>query len=202
MSKRKRLGLGRIGPGHQRVAAVGRHQRQDRIARVGRIAGEVDAREQPLQHAAREHADIDVRRLRACRRGPARCPGLMVAKWNVPSLAVGAAAEAAEGVGRERPAVGGMGIAALDGRPARVSISASGSALPSPSSTRPSMRMCVPGMPASATPGREDLAHAVVALREADVQDTARRSAMACAQAWSGSPAAWRCGPRSTMSKL
>ena len=105
-------GLGRIGLGHQRVAAVGRHQRQDRVGGVGRIAGEVDAREQPLQQAAREDADIDVRRLQraAGTRHLARLDG---GEGEAAVLVGRAAAEAAKRVGGERPAVGGMRVAAL-----------------------------------------------------------------------------------------
>ena len=55
------------------VAAIGRHQRQDRVAGVGRLVGEIDAREQPLEQAAREDADVDVRRLQRRRR--VRAPG-------------------------------------------------------------------------------------------------------------------------------
>ena len=49
--------------GNKGRARILRHQRQDRIARVGGFIGEIDARKQPLEQAAREDADIDVRRL-------------------------------------------------------------------------------------------------------------------------------------------
>ena len=68
MSKRQRPGLAGSGLASSVVAPLGRHQGQDRVGGVGGLAGEVDAREQPLQHAAREHADIDVRCLQRAAR--------------------------------------------------------------------------------------------------------------------------------------
>src|SRR5262245_60141723 len=104
----KEAGLARIGFGQERGAAVSRHEGEDRIAAVGRVALKVDAREEPLQEPARKHAHVDVRRLR----GPARAghgTGLDGLEGKGAVLVGRTAAETAKGVGGERPAIRRMG---------------------------------------------------------------------------------------------
>ena len=50
--------------GDQGVAAVGRHQREDRVGRIARLIGEIDPRVGMPRQAAREDRDQDMRRLR------------------------------------------------------------------------------------------------------------------------------------------
>ena len=50
--------------GDQRGAAIDRHQRQHGIGRIGGFAAEIDPRIEMQQHAAREHRQHDMRRLR------------------------------------------------------------------------------------------------------------------------------------------
>src|SRR4029079_18116136 len=50
--------------GDQSLAAIGRHQIEDRVRGIGRLIGEIKARIDLPQHAARIDAKHDVRRLR------------------------------------------------------------------------------------------------------------------------------------------
>src|SRR5450631_4682613 len=49
--------------GNEGAAAIGRHQREDRIGAVGHLVGKIQPRIDLPQHAAREDADHDMRRL-------------------------------------------------------------------------------------------------------------------------------------------
>src|ERR1700687_2677212 len=98
--------------GNEGAATIGRHQREDRIGAVGRLVGEIQPRIDLPQHAAREDADHDMRRLRLAAR-PRHRTRLDGVEAEDPGLVGGRAAEAGELRVRTRLLAARMGVAAL-----------------------------------------------------------------------------------------
>src|SRR5260221_2792257 len=59
-----RVAVARLARCDQRIAPVYRHQRQHRVGGIGRLTTQIDPRIEMQQHAAREHREQDMRRLR------------------------------------------------------------------------------------------------------------------------------------------
>src|ERR1035437_6586193 len=98
--------------GNEGTAAVGRHQRQDRIGAVCRLVEEIQPRINLPQHAAREDADHDMRRLRFAVRARHR-PRLDGVEAEDTVFVGGRAAEAGELRIGARLLAARMGVAAL-----------------------------------------------------------------------------------------
>src|SRR5450631_4413506 len=98
--------------GNQRPTAVGRHDIEDGVSAVGCLVGEIQPRIDLPQHAAREDADHDMRRLRlAVGAGDrARLDGVEAVDA---VLVGGGTAEAGELGVRPRLLAAGMGVAPL-----------------------------------------------------------------------------------------
>src|SRR6202011_161870 len=103
------LGAAVLPSGHERRAAFLWHQRKDGIGLVLLIR-EIQARVALAQHAAREHGDDDMRRLRSFRSDD----GARLDRFETvrPALVGSGAAEALEGGIRVRPLIGRMRVAA------------------------------------------------------------------------------------------
>src|ERR1019366_4975320 len=102
----------RLLVGNESPAALPRHQHQDGIGVVCRLVGEVDAGVDLPQHAAREDADHDMRRLRLAV-GAGYYARLDCVEAVDPRLVGGGAAEAGKFSVRPRPLAARMGVAAL-----------------------------------------------------------------------------------------